>query len=129
MIDNYDKKVAELLYELEQLKIRGFEPISIFQKFEKNQSLELYRSVYILLCQHTHNNVASMESRHIYFDDKEKPHLTLMNDNNFKGYYPFIDTNFRTLIKGFIAINELLLLNDKENTIESLNSFLKYLQV
>lgn len=128
LIKDYDIQFQNLVDELESLKLKGFYPISMFDKFKKNSSEETYRTIYNLFCRESHNNLSAIDKRHVIFDDKNLPYLTLMNYTDFKGYYPFIDTNIRMLMNGFESISEFLKLEEKEKILIKIKSFQGYLK-
>ena len=51
--------------ELKDLKDKGFSPQTAYDRFEKAGMLKEYRSIYNMVCSHSHNNLRSLIDRHI----------------------------------------------------------------
>ena len=51
--------------ELASLRQEGHRPLEIPERFSLAKMEDLYSSVYALLCKHSHNDVSSLEDRHL----------------------------------------------------------------
>lgn len=58
--------------ELEALKARGYSELSIFDRFDRADMANEYRSIYNFLSNESHSNIRSLISRHIEIDEKNE---------------------------------------------------------
>lgn len=56
-------KIQENRNKLAELQSKGFGALNQFEKFEKAGMVEEYRSVYNIVCSHSHNNIRSLIDR------------------------------------------------------------------
>ncbi len=57
--------LSQVRGEIADLKARGFPLLSVEQRFQRAKQLELYQGPYAYLCWQSHNNINSLEERHI----------------------------------------------------------------
>jgi len=85
--------------KLGELKEKGYSPLSHFQKFEKAEMLEEYRSVYNFVCSYSHNNIRSLVDRFLIINEAEKDfQMALFRDQEPKEFEQYIQTG-RHLIR------------------------------
>lgn len=59
-----------LARDLEDLKVKGYAPLSERAKFEKAGMVDLYRTYFLAFSMESHNNAAALDSRHLVRDEK-----------------------------------------------------------
>lgn len=59
---------AEMSEELASFKEKGVMPLSHYKRFEMAGLLHEYRSIYNMLCTHSHNDIRALLDRHIEID-------------------------------------------------------------
>ena len=64
-LDDFDDQIAEWEKELQQLRQDGYPVLKNIQEFEAVEMLAEYRSVYNFMCSESHNNIRSLQGRHI----------------------------------------------------------------
>lgn len=93
--------------ELHELRTRGLGPLKIKERFERAALIEMYESIYALLCQHSHNNLNILERRH----------LEISNDDHRVAYFqpwdreailPYVDTIAGALVDSLRNLTALL---------------------
>ncbi len=90
-----DRKLPEA-YEsacakLEKLRNDGFKKLKVLERFELAGAEDLYNSIYPLLCRESHNNLSSLEKRHLkksgdaysieYFKEWEQNEIIILIDS------------------------------------------------
>jgi len=83
--------------ELEKLKGKNYKPLSVFDKFNRANLEPVYRSVYNILCGHSHNNIRELISRHVNISEE-------MNDFNVEFYAPINFDRLLPYIDNFCSI-------------------------
>jgi hypothetical protein len=70
-IENLKQIYAEHEAKLQELERKGYAPLSHYNRFDKAEMKNEYRSIYNFLCSHTHSNIRSLYDRytHITGDD------------------------------------------------------------
>ena len=63
--EGVDSHYEKVISELAALRSSGFGELGIRDRFDRARLVGMYESVYALLCQHSHNNLNILESRHL----------------------------------------------------------------
>ncbi len=69
--EDLNDQITEWKKELEQLSQNGHQVLNQLEKFRNVEMQEEYRSIYNFLCCETHNNIRSLQKRHIQFINDE----------------------------------------------------------
>ena len=87
-IEGHDNKVTA---ELDSLRKDGFGELGIKDRFDRAGLVEMYESVFALLCQHSHNNLNILERRHLeeHGDDIRVAYYQPWSSDDMM---PYIDT-------------------------------------
>jgi hypothetical protein len=93
---NMDHSRSQWKSELDKLKQNGYRPLQNNTKFIKANLCMEYKSVYYDLCCHSHNNLRTLQSRHLIYSVDEK-------DFNVEYHYP-IDLNLLPYLDSFCGI-------------------------
>ena len=108
--------------EKQDLKSKGYKPLSVYDKFDKADLEPIYRSVYNILCCHSHNNLRALQARHVNISkEMDDFSVELYPPINFDRILPYIDNFCGILISATEAIHHLLETNCT-NEIEELKS-------
>lgn len=116
---------CDAIIESEFLESKGFKSISIYNKFKMANLEEIYRSLYSILCQETHNNLSVLENRHI---EKSKSSFKIVI---FKKYTDIEKITLLHYIQSILTlsfreIQKFFKLKDTEYTREVADLFFKY---
>jgi hypothetical protein len=109
---NFQQNFTESKEQLEKLKSKGHKPLTIKEHFELANMADLYVSVYALLCQEIHNDLKSLELRHI---NLELHRIELFRERSKKDMLPYVDSLMGVLIVSFQRILVLLKLKEDDN--------------
>lgn len=112
--------------EQEELSGKGYKPLTVYEKFDKANLEPIYRSVYNILCSHSHNNLSALQARHVNLS-------TAMNDFkvelyppiNYDRILPYIDNFCGILISATEKIHHILETNCTEEIEELKAEFQK----
>lgn len=108
-LPNLDTILSDHRNELEDLKGKGYLPLSQFQKFEKSQQSKEYRSFYNFLCCHAHNNIRALISRHADIADDESDYeLRFFSPTDHDSIVHYIDSCLGILIASTRSIHKVL---------------------
>jgi hypothetical protein len=100
-------KRYELERKLQNLKKKGYEPKSIYDKF-KLAGMEMeYRSLYNFMCTETHSNLRALINRHVEINDEDFNVVVYMNPPD-ESFLPVLDSAAGLLISATIRIHEIL---------------------
>lgn len=69
-------KIQEHENELAKLKGIGFQPLNQYEKFDKADMVNEYRSIYNFVCSHSHNNIRALIDR-FFVINKEQTNFTI----------------------------------------------------
>lgn len=105
---NTDKEIEEAF--------REYKPLSILKRFEKIRLDKTYASIYFILCNYSHNNLAILEHKHL---DKgsEQPKLLLHKNEPFPDFIRIVLTFGAILVdahKNLIGFFKMSPLNSTE---------------
>ncbi len=108
-LPNIDEILSDFKTQLEELKGKGYSPLNNFQKFEKSNLSNEYRSIYNFLCCDSHNNIRSLISRHADItDDKSDYQLQFFAPVDLDTISDYIDSCIGILINSTILIHTAL---------------------
>jgi hypothetical protein len=89
--DNLDDQIQEHEKELKKLKAKGYNPLNVFERFEKAGMVKEYRSLYSFLSGDSHSDIRALIDRHLeinnndftvhYYKDKHLTHLLPILDS------------------------------------------------
>ena len=104
-----DKTLGKFEQEQEELRGKGYKPLSVYQKFDKANLEPVYRSVYNILCCYSHNNLRALKARHVNISKELNDfEVELYPPINYDRILPFIDNFCGILIPATEKIHHLL---------------------
>jgi len=92
--------------ELQILKKKGYEPISIYDKFRRAEMEDEYRSLYNFMCTDTHSNKRALINRHAEIADGDYNLVVYMNSSD-ESFLPVMDSAAGLLASATICLHEL----------------------
>ena len=108
-LPNIDEILSDHKTQLDELKEKGYSPLSIFQKFDTSNQSKEYRSIYNFLCCDSHNNIRSLISRHADIaDDKSDYQLQFFAPVDLDTIFHYIDSCIGILINSTVLIHKAL---------------------
>ena len=108
-LPNLDKVLCDYKKQLEELKEKGYSPLSHFQKFDKSNQSKEYRSFYNFLCCDAHNNIRSLISRHADItDDQSDYQVQFFPSVDLDSIVHYIDSCLGILIASTLLIHKAL---------------------
>jgi Family of unknown function (DUF5677) len=93
--------------ELQNLKKKGYEPLSIYDKFRRAEMEAEYRSLYNFMCTDTHSNKRALINRHAEIADGDYNLVVYMNPPD-ESFLPVLDSSAGLLASATIRLHELL---------------------
>jgi hypothetical protein len=99
-IDYIEKKLMDL-------KMKGYSPLKIRDRFKKAGMLNEYNSMYNLLSTDTHGNIRALIRRHIEIDGADF-NIVYYKDDPIEEFLSYIDSTCGMLVHAAIGIHELL---------------------
>jgi len=104
-----DKTLGKWEQEQEELRNKGYKPLSVYEKFDKTNLEPIYRSVYNILCCHSHNNLRALQARHVNITkEMDDFSVELYTPVNFDRILPYVDNFCGILISATETIHQLL---------------------
>ena len=70
-IDNLDEQIQRYEQELTELKTKGYNPLNVFQRFERAVMEDEYRSLYNFLSNDAHSNIRALVDRHLEIHEND----------------------------------------------------------
>ena len=108
-LPNLDEILSDHKKRLEELKNKGYPPLSHFQKFDKSKQTKEYRSFYNFLCCDAHNNIRSLISRHADIaEDQSDYQLQFFPKIDIDAIVHYIDSCLGILIASTEKIHKAL---------------------
>jgi hypothetical protein len=108
-LPNLDKVLSDYKKQLQELKDKGYSPLSHFQKFDKSNQSKEYRSFYNFLCCDAHNNIRSLISRHADIaDDQSDYQVQFFSPIDLDSIVHYIDSCLGILIASTELIHKAL---------------------
>jgi len=106
-IPNMDEVVKEYERNYKNLRKDGYNKLTIKQKFEKADLLDLYYSVYPYLCSHSHGNIGTLIRRHADIDKSRLDYeLVYYNNEPLENYMAEFSSISSTILKASVMIHE-----------------------
>jgi hypothetical protein len=94
---------------LAELKAKGYQPLSVSDKFKRAGMIEEYKSIYNYLCIHSHNNINSFTERFFVFNDaKNDFEITLFKEQEDDEFDRYLSTGCACLRNGSHNIHAVL---------------------
>jgi hypothetical protein len=93
--------------ELAELQAKGHIALGVWDRFSKAGLEEEYQSIYWLLCLDAHNNVSSLEDRHIEKQGSDY-RVVLFREEDLSDLIRYFDTLIATVIDSTMKIHEFL---------------------
>jgi len=104
-----DKTLDKWEQEQEELRSKGYKPLSVYEKFDKANLEPIYRSVYNILCCHSHNNLRALQARHVNISKEMNDFkVELYPPINYDRILPYIDNFCGILISATETIHHIL---------------------
>lgn len=89
----FEKQVEEQQQKLDDLREKGYQVLTIFQKFKKADMLDEYRSIYNLTCSYSHNNIRSFIERFFRINPAEDGiEISCFKDQKAGAFDEYLDT-------------------------------------
>jgi len=85
-----DEEIRKSSAHLQNLQQKGAKELSIYQRFELANALDIYRTVYCYLCKTAHGDISSLFNEYLSFND---------NGIGFVGITPFDNDGFNHIIE------------------------------
>lgn len=93
--------------ELNELKDRGYNPLSVFSSFQKAEMEDIYRSIYNFLSNDAHSNIRALIQRHIEIEDNDIT-VVYYREEPPENFLSEIDTATSLLIQSGIKTHKAL---------------------
>jgi len=104
-----EKQIQEYIEQLEDLKSKGFNKMSYYDKFKKAGMENEYRSVYNFLCSYSHNNIRALIDRHLDWNEAEADfNITIYSSRPESLSHYFIELGYECLNKSSYEIHKVL---------------------
>jgi methyl coenzyme M reductase gamma subunit len=84
--------------ELGELKKKGYKSLQFSQRFKLAQSHEEYISAYTYLCRYAHNDIVSLEGRHLTTNENGDVELSIFKEIGAENETHFIDISNSILL-------------------------------
>jgi len=94
-----EARAADIERERQELKAKGYDLLTIRQRFERAGELDRYASVYYLLCGDSHHGLKALERRHLFFEEDGRPGIRLFKPEGLATLLIEADT-----VAGIVAI-------------------------
>jgi hypothetical protein len=104
-----EKTLKKWEQELEDLRKKGYKPLSAYEKFDRANRGPVYHSVYNILCCYSHNNLRALKTRHVNISEKLNDfEVDLYQPIDYDRMLPYIDNFCGILIPVTETIHQLL---------------------
>jgi hypothetical protein len=108
-LPNLNEILCDHKKQLDELKDKGYSPLSHFDKFAKANQAKEYRSIYNFLCCDAHNNIRSLISRHADINDDQSDYqLQFLAPINLDSIFHYIDSCIDILINSIVIVHKAL---------------------
>lgn len=106
---NLDEQIRDCEEKLEDLKNRGYDTLSIKERFEKAGMGDIYKSIYNFLSTDAHSGIQALIDRHIDIDFKKSDfEMVIYKGKPIEEYLSYIDGATSALIKSGLTTHEIL---------------------
>jgi len=106
-LDNLDGEIDKQKEELNELIAKGYEPLSIRQKFGLAGMEKVYNSMYNFMCTEAHNNIRALISRHIEISGDDFT-VVYFKQKAIEEFLQYIDGLCAALIDASLTIHGFL---------------------
>jgi len=125
-IQGRDEHLQKLRKRKELLKGKGFKKLKIFEKFQKAQLLNEYRSIYILFSSETHNNLSALDLRHMSIDENSMDYdMHIFKPINPDEMSHLLTTTVGILVDSTEAIHTILRSSNMDRALKLKSNYLK----
>jgi Family of unknown function (DUF5677) len=100
-----DKQITEHAKQLGDLKARGKQPLNVFERFERANMVDEYRSLYNFLSCDSHSNIRALISRHIEREDNDFK-VVFYKDEPIETFLATLDSTAGLLIEASLSLHE-----------------------
>ena len=104
-IPNIDEVIQKFEQDLANLKKKGFNPLNVFQRFERADMKDEYRSLYNLLSNYAHSNITALIDRHAEIHKNDFT-VVYYKDEPLEGFLPYLDTTAVSLTDASMKIHD-----------------------
>jgi hypothetical protein len=100
-----DKQITEHAKQLGEFKARGKKPLKVFERFERANMVDEYRSLYNFLSCDSHSNIRALVSRHIEREDNDFK-VVFYKDEPIETFLATLDSTAGLLINASLSVHE-----------------------
>lgn len=100
-----DKQITDHEKQLGELKARGKQPLKVFERFERANMVNEYRSLYNFLSCDSHGNIRALISRHIERGDNDFK-VVFYKDEPIETFLATLDSTAGLLIEASLSVHE-----------------------
>lgn len=104
-MENRDEVIQKLEQNLADLKKKGFNPLNVFQRFERANMEDAYHSLYNILSSYAHNNISALVDRHLEIN-KDDFTVVYYKDEPLEGFLTYLDSMAGLLIDASMKIHD-----------------------
>jgi len=90
-IENLDEEIQKYEQELADLENKGYNPLNVFQRFERAGMEDEYRSLYNFLSNDAHSNIRALVSRHLEIHENDFT-VVYYKDEPLEGFLTYLDS-------------------------------------
>ncbi len=102
---NLDEIIANDEKALAALRAKGKGPLNIFERFDRANMVEEYRSMYNFLSCNAHSNIRALVTRH-FEESSSDFNLVLYKDEPIESFVATLDSTAALLIEASVAIHK-----------------------
>jgi len=101
---NLDEQIQEHEKEFADLKNKGYNPLNVFQRFERAGMEDEYRSFYNFLSSDAHNNIRALVNRHLEIHETDFT-VVYYKDEPLEDFLTYIDSTAGFLVNASLRIH------------------------
>jgi hypothetical protein len=105
--EDLDKQITDHEKQLGELQVRGKQPLKVFERFERANMVDEYRSLYNFLSCDSHSNIRALISRHIERTDNDFK-VVFYKDEPIETFLATLDSTAGLLIEASLSVHEAL---------------------
>jgi len=103
-IENLDEQIQKFEQELTELKKKGYNPLKVFERFERASMVDEYRSLYNFLSNDAHSNIRALVNRHLEIHENDFT-VVYYKDEPLEGFLTYLDSVAGLLMDASIRIH------------------------
>lgn len=103
-IENLDEQIQEHEKEFADLKNKGYNTLSIFQRFKRAGMEAEYRSLYNFLSNDAHSNIRALVNRHLEIHETDFT-VVYYKDEPLEDFLTYIDSTVGSLVNASLKIH------------------------